>query len=131
MGPLARAWRVWHKAGPLPLLCWGWGSRPGATGGGAGPRAGPPASARRQKKMGASARENPDDPRLPSLPSLSLSPSKWHPDRNPDAKEKAEKKFKELAMAYETLSDKEKRGVYDRVRWFFWERGARQRRKGG
>ena len=65
------------------------------------------------------------------LSPLSLSPSKWHPDRNPDAKEKAEKKFKELAMAYETLSDKEKRGVYDRVRWFFWERGARQRRKGG
>ncbi|KAJ1555695.1 hypothetical protein HK405_014479 [Cladochytrium tenue] len=38
---------------------------------------------------------------------------KWHPDRNPDKKEVAEKKFKELAEAYEVLSDKNKRAVYD------------------
>ena len=36
-----------------------------------------------------------------------------HPDRNPDSKEKAEKKFKEVAEAYEVLSDKNKRQVYD------------------
>ncbi|KAH6569378.1 hypothetical protein BASA60_008211 [Batrachochytrium salamandrivorans] len=38
---------------------------------------------------------------------------KWHPDRNPDNKELADKKFKELAEAYEVLSDKNKRAIYD------------------
>ncbi|XP_028291544.1 dnaJ homolog subfamily B member 2 isoform X2 [Gouania willdenowi] len=39
---------------------------------------------------------------------------KWHPDKNPDNKEEAEIKFKELAEAYEILSDKSKRDEYDR-----------------
>ncbi|XP_053295255.1 dnaJ homolog subfamily B member 2 isoform X1 [Pleuronectes platessa] len=38
---------------------------------------------------------------------------KWHPDKNPDNKEEAEKKFKEVAEAYEVLSDKSKRAQYD------------------
>ncbi|KAJ3273977.1 hypothetical protein HDV01_003647 [Terramyces sp. JEL0728] len=38
---------------------------------------------------------------------------KWHPDRNPDNKEQADKKFKEISEAYEVLSDKDKRAIYD------------------
>jgi molecular chaperone DnaJ len=39
---------------------------------------------------------------------------KYHPDRNPDNKQEAEKKFKEIAEAYEVLSDTDKRASYDR-----------------
>lgn len=38
---------------------------------------------------------------------------KWHPDRNPNDKVAAERKFKEIAEAYEVLSDKNKRAIYD------------------
>ncbi|XP_030630185.1 dnaJ homolog subfamily B member 6a isoform X2 [Chanos chanos] len=39
---------------------------------------------------------------------------RWHPDKNPDNKEEAERKFKEISEAYEVLSDANKRHVYDR-----------------
>jgi len=37
----------------------------------------------------------------------------WHPDKNPTKKEEAEKKFKDIAEAYEVLSDKQKREIFD------------------
>lgn len=39
---------------------------------------------------------------------------RWHPDKNPEDRDSAEARFKEISEAYEVLSNKEKRDIYDR-----------------
>ncbi|EPS37934.1 hypothetical protein H072_8388 [Dactylellina haptotyla CBS 200.50] len=51
---------------------------------------------------------------------------KYHPDKNPDNKD-AEKKFIELAEAYEALSNKETRAIYDQYGYD----GYKQHQQGG
>lgn len=38
---------------------------------------------------------------------------KWHPDKNPENREEAEKRFREVAEAYEVLSNADRRRQYD------------------
>lgn len=38
---------------------------------------------------------------------------RWHPDKNQDKKAEAEEKFKEVAEAYDVLSDPQKKAIYD------------------
>lgn len=40
--------------------------------------------------------------------------NKYHPDKNPNNKEEAEAKFKEVKNAYDILSDEQQRATYDR-----------------
>merc|ERR1712228_285625 len=48
----------------------------------------------------------------------------WHPDKNKDNQEEAEKKFHDISEAYEVLSDNELRGKYDRGEEVFENQGG-------
>uniref|UniRef100_A0A2I3M2V6 J domain-containing protein n=1 Tax=Papio anubis TaxID=9555 RepID=A0A2I3M2V6_PAPAN len=52
---------------------------------------------------------------------------KWHPDKNPEKKEEAERRFKQVAETYEVLSEAKKHDVYDR----YGEAGAEGSCAGG
>ena len=52
---------------------------------------------------------------------------KWHPDKNADNKEEAEKMFQDISEAYEVLSDDELKGKYDRGEDVFDNQGGQQR----
>ncbi|EER01683.1 heat shock protein DnaJ, putative, partial [Perkinsus marinus ATCC 50983] len=38
---------------------------------------------------------------------------RWHPDKNPDNRETAEHKFRDIAEAFDVLSDPKKKQIYD------------------
>ena len=41
--------------------------------------------------------------------------AKWHPDKNPNNKEEASKKFMDISEAYDVLKDAEKKKIYDQL----------------
>ena len=54
---------------------------------------------------------------------------KYHPDKNPDDKE-GEAKFKDIAEAYEILSDSTKRSQYDSMGYDSFSQGGGRRQQG-
>ena len=56
---------------------------------------------------------------------------KYHPDLNPDDKEKATEKFREVSEAYEVLGDEKKRQMYDNYGQAAFENGGQGFSQGG
>eukprot|EP00928_Gymnodinium_smaydae_P081286 TRINITY_DN64833_c0_g1_i1.p1 TRINITY_DN64833_c0_g1~~TRINITY_DN64833_c0_g1_i1.p1 ORF type:complete len:292 (+),score=59.46 TRINITY_DN64833_c0_g1_i1:93-878(+) len=55
---------------------------------------------------------------------------RWHPDKNPGNREEAERRFVDVAAAYEVLSDERARSAYDRGGQDLAARGGRGGRGG-
>merc|ERR1719210_553545 len=51
---------------------------------------------------------------------------KWHPDKNPDQKDHAQREFIAIQQAYEVLSDPQKKRRYDNQKSFFSEDSGEQ-----
>lgn len=56
---------------------------------------------------------------------------RWHPDKNQNNREEAEKKFKDLSEAYSVLTDPQKRKIYDRYGHSGLETGGTESTPGG
>jgi len=65
----------------------------------------------------------PSEARSRANPSFRKAALKWHPDKNKDNPDAAER-FKECSQAYEILSDAEKRKIYDQYGLEFLLRGG-------
>merc|ERR1719198_2353545 len=55
----------------------------------------------------------------------------YHPDKNPDDREGAEAKFKQVAQAYEVLSDEDLRKKYDAGEDVTGQPGEQEQQQGG
>eukprot|EP00913_Durusdinium_trenchii_P027040 g25375.t1 len=79
--------------------------------------------AQQQADGGASAEDGKNDDGKELKSAFRKLAMKYHPDKNPGDAE-AEKKFKELNEAYETLKDPQKRAAYDRYGHAAFEQGG-------
>ena len=81
------------------------------------------------KLLGLDKSSNPSDDTIKKA--YKKKALKWHPDRNRDNKEEAEKNFKDISEAYQVLSDPEKRKLYDQYGEDILKNGMPEGQPGG